>query len=178
MKITPFYEGENARTVLDYLLADIPNPDDPKRSLSRYQLRDGDYAVNKYGFCCGHFQEGDHWIAFDNSTGQCWEEEFSSEKECLSYLKQDLGYYYLDYLYREIWLLPEDVEFVPEMGRADFACSVIADKKYVQKQLENIPDDKLFEAVKALCDNPELTSRRDAYQYIVWMVALGIKEDI
>lgn len=178
MKITPFYEGENARTVLDYLLADAINPDDPKRSLSRYQLRDGDYAVNEYGFCCGHFLDYDRWLAFDNSTGCCWVEEFSSEKECLSYLKKDLGYHYIDHLHREIWLLAEDVEFVREIGTADCSCSVIADKRYVQKQLENIPDDKLFEGVKALCDNPTLTSRRDAYQYIVWKVALGIKEDI
>ena len=86
-----------------------------------------------------------------------------------------LNYYYLDYLYREIGLTRSDIESVPESRSGDDACSVIADKKYVQKQLA---DEQLFDAVKSLCDNPELPSRKIAIMYIVWMVALSIKEEV
>lgn len=88
-----------------------------------------------------------------------------------------LNYYYLDYLYREIGLTRKDIESVPQSGRGDEACSVIADKKYVQKQLAEVSDEQLFKAVKSLCDDPELTSRKEAIMYIVWMVALSIKEE-
>lgn len=88
-----------------------------------------------------------------------------------------LNYYYLDYLYREVGLTPKDIESVPESGGGDDACSVIADKKYVQKQLADVSDGQLFEAVKSLCDDPELPSRKEAIMYIVWMVALSIKEE-
>lgn len=201
MEITPFYTGEEARKALRYLLTDVSyKPDEnsykdedgiscpidlvyfiergfPKKP--RFQLRDGDYAINELGYCCGHYQEGDKWIAFDNSTGDCWVEEFHTEQECIDYLKGEdtKQYYYLDYLYREIGLLPEDIESVPESGSGDDACSVIADRGYVQQQLADIPDDKLFEIVKSLCDDPELTTRKHAIEYIVWMAALGIKEE-
>lgn len=44
-----------------------------------------------------------------------------------------LNYDYLDYLHREIGLTRSDIDSVPQSGSADDACSVIADKKYVQK---------------------------------------------
>lgn len=47
-----------------------------------------------------------------------------------------LNYYYLDYLYREIGLTRSDIESVPESRSGDDACSVIADKKYVQNNLQ------------------------------------------
>ena len=71
-----------------------------------------------------------------------------------------LNYYYLDYLCREVGLTRSDIESVPESGSRDDACSVIADKRYVQKQLAEINDGQLFDAVKSLCDNPGLTSRK------------------
>ena len=40
------------------------------------------------------------------------------------------SYYYLDYLHREIFLEEEDIQAVPESGRADDACSAIAEKPY------------------------------------------------
>ena len=89
-----------------------------------------------------------------------------------------LNYYYLDYLHKEVGLTRKDVDSVPESGRADDACSVIADQKYVQKQLAEVSDEQLFKAVKSLCDDPELPTRKDAIMYIVWMVALSIKEEI
>lgn len=87
-----------------------------------------------------------------------------------------LIYEYLDYLHREIGLLPEDVANVPLAGCADDACSEIADKQYVIDQLADLSDEKLFEAVRSLCDDPELTSRKQAIEYIVWMAACAIKE--
>lgn len=88
-----------------------------------------------------------------------------------------LKYYYLDYLHREVGLTRGDIESVPESGSGDDACSIIADKKYVRKQLAEVTDEQLFDAVKRLCDDPELTSRKNAIMYIVWMVALSIKEE-
>lgn len=88
-----------------------------------------------------------------------------------------LNYYYLDYLHREIGLTRQDIESVPESGSGDDICSVIADKRYVKKQLAEISNEQLFEAVRRLCDEPELSSRKDAIMYIVWMVALSIKDE-
>lgn len=88
-----------------------------------------------------------------------------------------LNYSYLDYLHREIGLTRKDIESVPESGSGDDACSVIADKEYVQQQLKDLSDDKLKEAVCSLCDDPELPTRKDSIMYIVWMVALNIKEE-
>ncbi len=95
-----------------------------------------------------------------------------------NYPSTESGYIYdsLDYLHREIGLLPEDVAAVPLSGSADDACSVIADKQYVIDQLADVSDEKLFEAVRALCDEPELTCRKDAIEYIVWMVACNIND--
>lgn len=47
----------------------------------------------------------------------------------------------------------------------------------MQKQLAEVTDEQLFDAVKSLCDNPELPSRKIAIMYIVWVVALSIKEE-
>lgn len=88
-----------------------------------------------------------------------------------------LNYYYLDYLYREIGLTAEDVRSVPESGSADDACSRIADKKYVKAQFADMPFEQLRKAVQSLCDDPEINTRKDAIMYIVWMVALSIKEE-
>ena len=41
------------------------------------------------------------------------------------------SYYYMDCLHREIFLEEEDIQAVPESGRADEACSAIAEKPYV-----------------------------------------------
>lgn len=87
-----------------------------------------------------------------------------------------LSYYYLDYLHLKVGLTRMDIESVPESGSADCACFAIASKKYVRRQFTDIPTPKLYDAVRALCDNPELTSRHEAIAYLVWMTALNIKE--
>lgn len=88
-----------------------------------------------------------------------------------------MGTCYLDYLNREVYLQEEDIEAVPESGRADEACSLIADKRYVREQFMAVPCGELKEAVCKLCDNPEIRNRHDALMYIVWLAALGIKEE-
>ena len=52
------------------------------------------------------------------------------------------SYYYMDCLHREIFLEEEDIQAVPESGRADKACSAIAGKPYVVEQFmaELFPD--------------------------------------
>ena len=84
--------------------------------------------------------------------------------------------YYIDYLYREISLKEEDIEAVPEMGQADDACSIIADKKYIIRQFKDVSFKKLKDTVCKLCDEPEIKSRKDALTYLVWLAALDTKE--
>lgn len=91
---------------------------------------------------------------------------------------QEMKAYYMDYLYQEVFLLDEDIEAVPESGYADNACSLIADKIYVQKQFENRSFDNLKDVVCKLCDEPEIETRHDAIMFLVWMAALGIKEEL
>ncbi len=88
----------------------------------------------------------------------------------------ELIYEYLDYLHMEIGLRPKDAAAIPLSGYADDACSEVADKQYVIDQLADVSDKKLFEAVRSLFDDPELTCRKDAIEYIVWMVASNIKD--
>ena len=86
------------------------------------------------------------------------------------------SYYYMDCLYREIFLEEEDIQTVPESGRADDACSAIAEKPYVVEQFMADSFRTLKDAVSRLCDSPDVKSRHDALMYIVWRVALDIKE--
>lgn len=88
-----------------------------------------------------------------------------------------MEYYHLDYLHREIFLEEEDIEAVPQMGSADEVCSAIAEKMYVRQQFMADSLDTLKEVVSALCDSPEIDNRHDALMYIVWIVALGIKDE-
>ena len=86
------------------------------------------------------------------------------------------SYYYLDCLHREIFLEEEDIQAVPESGRADDACSAIAEKPYVVEQFMADSFRTLKDVASRLCDSPDIKSRHDALMYIVWTVALDIKE--
>lgn len=84
--------------------------------------------------------------------------------------------YYIDYLYREISLEDEDIETVPEIGRADDACSIIAEKEYVKEQFKDVPFPLLKDSVCKLCDEPDIKTRKDALMFLVWLAALDLKE--
>lgn len=98
------FRGEDAKGVLAYLLKDVRyRPDDPYYSLieavefglpkkPRYQLRDGDYATNEYPGAKGYFfEEKSHrWVAFDNSTYDCFVEDCNTEEEAIGWLKEEL----------------------------------------------------------------------------------------
>ena len=86
------------------------------------------------------------------------------------------SYYYQECLHREIFLEEEDIQAVPESGRADEACSAIAEKPYVMEQFMADSFQTLKDVVGRLCDSPDIKSRHDALMYIVWMAALDIKE--
>ena len=87
------------------------------------------------------------------------------------------SYYYLDHLHREIFLEEEDIQAVPESGRADEACSAIAEKPYVREQFMAVPFRELKDAVRKLCDSPDIRTRHDALMFIVWLAASGIREE-
>ena len=84
--------------------------------------------------------------------------------------------YNLDYLHRDISLKEEDIQSVPESGRADEACAAIADKEYIKKQFRGVSFAELKNAAQAMFDNPEIRSRKDALMFFIWFAALNIKE--
>lgn len=86
------------------------------------------------------------------------------------------SYYYLDYLHREIFLEEEDIQAVPESGRAEEICSTIARKRYIVGQFSADSFQVLKDVVSRLCDDPDIENRHDALMYIVWLAALDIKE--
>lgn len=72
------------------------------------------------------------------------------------------SYYYLDYLHREIFLEEEDIQTVPESGRADDACSAIAEKPYVVEQFMADSFRTLKDVASRLCDSPDIKSRHES----------------
>lgn len=98
------FRGEDAKGVLDYLLKDVRyKPDDPYYSMieaiefglpkkPRYQIQDGDYAINEYPESKGYFfdNKSGKWIAFDNSSNECFVEEFMDEGRAISWLKGEI----------------------------------------------------------------------------------------
>ena len=36
----------------------------------------------------GYYQDGDHWVAFDNTDNECWVEEFDSENESIEWINK------------------------------------------------------------------------------------------
>jgi hypothetical protein len=101
-----FFKNDDAEGVLEYLLTEVRyKPDDPNFSMRdavefgfptkpRFMLRDGDYAINDYSKTMGYYLDKNKWVAFDNSTGDCWVEEFESEELALSWLKGELDINY------------------------------------------------------------------------------------
>jgi hypothetical protein len=105
------YTGEKAREVLSYLLAEVQykpgiewDIDEEGRKVyrgldyymehgypkkPRWELSDGDYAVNKYGLCDGYYPDGGIYIAFDNTSGNCNVEEFELEEDAVKWLNHD-----------------------------------------------------------------------------------------
>ena len=64
------YEGEEAYKVCNMILAN------------------GGYSTPIEGydvFSAGFWREGDKWMAYDNTTGDCWVEEFKTRKEAKEY---------------------------------------------------------------------------------------------
>lgn len=39
--------------------------------------------------CCGYYYTGYAWLAFDNTTGDCWMEEFETEEEAIRWIKRE-----------------------------------------------------------------------------------------
>lgn len=95
------FRGEAAKGVLSYLLKDVSyRPDDPYYSLleavesglpqkTRYQLQDGDYAVNEYPKTKGYYfdDKAGKYVAFDNSSNECFVKVFDNDLEAIGWLK-------------------------------------------------------------------------------------------
>ncbi len=66
------YKGQEAKIVCELILAN----DDYNTPLDGYDHQSA-----------GFWKENDKWIAYDNRTGDCWVEEFSTRKEAAEYIK-------------------------------------------------------------------------------------------
>lgn len=105
LKYSPDEDGifreKAAQGVLSYLLTDVRyKPDDPYYSMieavefglpkkPRYQLQDGDYAINEYSGTIGYYfdNKSGKWVAFDNSSNDCFVEDFDTESKAIAWLK-------------------------------------------------------------------------------------------
>ena len=69
-----YIDGDEAYAVLNDILA---NMEDKTFSYPLHQ----EAPTNR-----GFFREGDKYVAYDNSTGDCWVEEFKTKKEAKDWL--------------------------------------------------------------------------------------------
>ena len=98
------FRDKDAKGVLSYLLKSVRyKSDDPYYSMveavefglprkARYQLVDGDYAINEYAGSKGYYfdNKSGMWVAFDDSSNQCFVEDFQDENQALSWLNGDV----------------------------------------------------------------------------------------
>ena len=64
------YTGEEARVIVNSIIENV--------------AKDGSYPL--HGGAVGYFQDdGGKWVAWDNSTCDCWIEEFDSEQQAERY---------------------------------------------------------------------------------------------
>ena len=68
------YTGEQAHQIVGEILESITTD---KNGNSSYPAHEGDQ---------GYYKEGDKWVAFDNSTCDCWVEEFNTRKEAIDWI--------------------------------------------------------------------------------------------
>lgn len=69
------YTGSTARMVCETILASSKEPP---------------YSVEIQGYnhkSCGYWKEGNIYIAFDNTTEDCWVEEYTTKKGAISYIE-------------------------------------------------------------------------------------------
>lgn len=65
------YKGKRAKQVLTEILAHVTDN-------GRYPHHEGD---------AGYYRDGKKYVAFDNSTCDCWVEEFPSRKQAVAYVE-------------------------------------------------------------------------------------------
>lgn len=81
-----------------------------------------------YNECKGYYGEGLVWVAFDNSYGNCWVEEFQTEEMAICWLEGYFEIFEVDEF--ELYQLQNDIFLMPEEGLLKIVYekdSVIAD---------------------------------------------------
>ncbi len=66
------YTGKEAKKIVHEILESIDDN-------GRYPYCEGD---------SGYYKDGKVWCAWDNSSGDCWVEEFKTKKECIDWINQ------------------------------------------------------------------------------------------
>lgn len=67
-----------------------------------------------YNRCRGYFLDRKVWIAFDNTNGNCWVEEFASEGMAICWLEHFYEISEIDEF--EVLKLNKDLFFIPKNG--------------------------------------------------------------
>lgn len=83
MKHVELFTGEKAHEVCNKILAAY-NPESDQ--FSGYSRPENDTEVCSVGY----WKEGDTWVAYDNSTYDCWVEEFATKKEASVWAMQGM----------------------------------------------------------------------------------------
>jgi hypothetical protein len=84
----------------------------------------------KHNKCKGYFFNKTVWIAFDNSTGNCWVEEFSTEGLAICWLE---NFYEISEVEEfEVLTIQKGLLFIPDNGflKIEFQSSNITSKFY------------------------------------------------
>ncbi|MFC4231805.1 hypothetical protein ACFOW1_07880 [Parasediminibacterium paludis] len=84
----------------------------------------------KFNTCKGYFLDKKVWIAFDNTTGNCWVEEFKTEELAICWLE---NFYEMSEIEDFIILkIQKDLFFLPDNGflKIQFLSNKITSKLY------------------------------------------------
>ena len=67
-----------------------------------------------YNKCRGYFIDDNTWVAFDNTSGNCWVEEFKNEETAICWLEQFFEMSQLNEF--EVFKLEKNLFFIPNSG--------------------------------------------------------------
>ena len=68
--------------------------------------------------CSGYFLEGDVWIAFDNSTKDCWVEEFATKEMAICWVED--FFQITEVKNFDVFRISDDLLFIPNEGHLQY----------------------------------------------------------
>lgn len=86
-------------------------------------------------------------------------------------------YTYIDYLYKEVGLVSEDIEAIAQSGSNDEAVKLVCSQEYIVRQFNDISSEKFISAAKSLVCDDDIETRDQAIEFIVWTAAWDLFDD-